>query len=95
MLQWRTLTPSTSRAADIKGAELAAAIIPGALSRFQLIAIRAYDAERMPDQVYMVRDADTVTDAQVREGVRPAIVWRGKSEEEGIAWAMGQIGKAG
>lgn len=93
MLNWRTITPSTSRAADVKGAELAAAIIPGTLSRFQIIAIRTYDAERMPDQVYVIRDADTVTDAQVRDGVRPAIVWRGRNEEDGIAWALNRVGR--
>lgn len=94
MLQWRTLTPSRSRASDIKGAELSAAIIPGTLSRFQLIAVRAYDAERMPEQVYVIRDADTVTDAEVRAGVRPAVVWRGRNEEEGVAWALGLVGHA-
>lgn len=71
---WRSVTPSNDRRFMVTGTELSNRLVPGTLSRYQLCEVRAYDAERHADRRYAVRDAATVTDEQVREGKRPAIV---------------------
>jgi hypothetical protein len=73
MLNWRTVTTSTDPRFLIKGTELANAIC-GKHSRFQICEVRRISADGFPDRMYAVRDADTVTDAQIKAGVRPAIV---------------------
>jgi hypothetical protein len=94
-LNWRTVTNERDSRFMVKGTELSRAIIPGFNSRFMLYDVRCYvwcDASQRneADRTYCIRDAATVSDEQVRDGVRPAIVWRGESEEEAILWCKTQ-----
>lgn len=85
-LSWRSVY-----AADkfmVKGTELSVALVPGTGSRFQICEVRSYDESRMPDRVYYLRDAHTVTDAQVLAGVRPKIVGRYSDEEAACLAAL-------
>lgn len=70
---WKTVTNSRDPRFMVKGTELAT-MIAGELSRFQICEIRAYDAERAPTVIYKVRDADFITDSEVRAGKRPPVV---------------------
>jgi hypothetical protein len=72
---WRNVTPSNDPKFLVSGTELNNRIVPGTRSRYQLCEVRSYDREaRTHDRRYAVRDAATVTDADIREGKRPAIV---------------------
>ena len=55
----------------VKGTELNQAIVPGNLSRYALVEVRTYDKDGHADRGYSVRDAATVTDAEVAEGKKP------------------------
>lgn len=87
MLNWRNVTPSNSTKFLVKGTELNVALC-GPLSRFQICEVRAYDAERNADREYVVRDAHTVSDADVRAGKRPAIVARFTDEYDAINYCV-------
>lgn len=73
-MEWRTVTGSNHPKFMVKGTELSNAIVPGVLSRFQVCEIRSYDKDGHADRYYAVRDAHTVSDAEVKAGVRPHIV---------------------
>ena len=74
MLNWRSVTNSNDCKFMVKGTELAVAIVPGTFSRFQVCEVRSYDKDNHADGRYLVRDAHTVSDAEVKAGVRPRIV---------------------
>lgn len=90
---WRTVTHSQDPRFLVRGTELSVMIVPDTLSRFQLCEVRTYDrGEVFPHgRRYAVRDAATVTDAQVREGVRPAIVKWFPDELAAIEWCAEQM----
>lgn len=90
---WRTVTHSQSDRFLIRGTELSVMIVPDTMHRFQLCEMRTYDrGEAFPHgRNYVVRDAATVTDAQVREGVRPAIVARFPDELAAIEWCKNNL----
>jgi hypothetical protein len=81
MLNWRPLVTSYDRGYMVKGTELSQAIVPDTLSRFAIVEVRTYDADRNSDVTFRIRDAATVTDEQVRNGERPAIVFRGSLDD--------------
>lgn len=87
MLNWRNVTPSNSPKFLVKGTELNAALC-GPLSRFQICELRAYDAEGCADRSYVVRDAQTVNDADIREGKRPAVVAHFADEYDAISFCL-------
>lgn len=72
----------------VKGTELSVALVPGTQSRFQVCEVRSYGADRQPDRVYYLRDANTVTDAEVAAGVRPKVVGRFTDEEAACLAAL-------
>ena len=72
MLYWRTTNYDRSRFL-VDGTELATAIVPGTLSRYQLCEIRCRGKGGHPDRRIAVRDAATVSDEDVRNGKRPRI----------------------
>lgn len=84
MLNWRTVTSSRDPSYEKNGTELECAIVPGTRSRFQVCSIRksrwvkddfAINGGYVElDCTYVVRDADTVSDADVKAGIRPHIV---------------------
>lgn len=94
LLNWRTVTPSNDPRHLVRGTELESAIPDGFQSRFAVYSVRT--VERDPsftfehvmqyDRRYVVRDAATVSDEQVREGVRPAITAQFATEIELCAW---------
>jgi hypothetical protein len=92
-LSWRTVTHSQSDRFLVAGTELSKAIVPGTLSRFQLCEIRTYDrGEDFPHgRRYAIRDAATVSDADVREGKRPAIVASFRDELAALEWCAEQM----
>jgi hypothetical protein len=91
LLQWRSVTPSNHPKFLVKGTELSAAIVPGTLSRFQICEVRTYDADGHADRQCVIRDAATVTDAQMREGKRSAIVKWFPDELAALEWCALQI----
>jgi hypothetical protein len=93
LLNWRTVTHSQSDRFLVSGSELSVALVPGTLSRFQLCEIRTYDrGEAFPHgRRYAIRDAATVSDADVREGKRPAIVKWFADELAALEWCAEQI----
>lgn len=92
MLDWRTVTHSQSDRFMVRGTELSKAIVPGTLSRFQICEMRTYDRDdQFPHgRNYAIRDAATVTDAQIREGKRPAIVKWFHDELAALEWCAEQ-----
>ena len=74
-LKWRTVTPSNDTQFLVKGTELSNAIY-GLHSRFQICEIRCMGDDGFYDRHYYVRDAATVTLAQVANGKRPEVVSR-------------------
>ena len=74
-MNWRTVTPSNHAQFLVKGTELSTAIY-GQHSRFQICEIRCMGDDGFHDRHYYVRDAATVTLAQVADGKRPEIVGR-------------------
>ena len=90
MLNWRTVTHSQSSKFLVKGTELSNAIVPGTSSRFQLCEIRSYDADKNADRRYAVRDAATVSDEDVRNGVRPRIVKWFDDDRAAQEWCLTQ-----
>ena len=89
MLNWRTVTHSRDAKFLVRGTELSIAIVPNTLHRFQLCEIRTVsrgDEGFEHDREYAVRDAYTVSDADVAARVRPKIVARFPTEAEALAW---------
>lgn len=89
-LDWRSTAESSGPRALIKGTELARAIVPGTHSRFQICAVRAWDevSSTMTGEVYQIRDAATVSDAQVRDGIRSKVVAIFGDQDEAIKFAL-------
>lgn len=80
MLNWRVLVSSYDPSYTVKGTELAVAFVKG--SRFAIYEVRALEPAPAgsPNRYelslrYRVRDALTVSDAEVRLGTRPRIVF--------------------
>lgn len=86
-LNWDTITPATSPRFMVKGAELNYAML-GQDMRFCVYEVRCYDADRNADRRYVLRDADTVHDADIQAGRRPAIVLETDSLEEALAYVQ-------
>ena len=82
-LRWRSVTPSNSPKFMVKGTELNVALA-GRNSRYQICEIRSYDKDGFADRIHYVRDAETVSDSDVREGRRPAIVYRCETLDEAL-----------
>jgi hypothetical protein len=94
LLNWRTVTPSNDRAHLVRGTELESAIPEGFRSRFAVYSIRTverdtaftFEVVHQYDRRYVVRDAETVSDADVKDGKRPAIIAQFATETELCAW---------
>ena len=100
-LDWHPCVHSDSADRWRNGTELDYCIPPGYMSRFAIYAVRTHvfqadpdhvDAMgfrtggyRAPDVVYRVRDAATVSDADVSEGKRPAVVGAYPTLEKALA----------
>jgi hypothetical protein len=81
MLNWKTVTGAANPKFLVKGTELSVTLC-GEHSRFQICEIRCLDADGNPDRRYAIRDAETVSDADVRAKIRPKIVaWLARVDE--------------
>jgi len=92
-LAWRSL-PYDPAKFLVKGTEIAQAIVPGTLSRFAIVETRALDETRVPTLVYRLRDAQTVSDAEIKAGHRPRIVGVFDEPEKAVDAALNCIGAA-
>ncbi len=97
MSNWRTVIHSRDPAYMVAGSELECMKPDGFLSRFMIYSVRCYVANpdwtpcsiaqprRFADTRYRVRDADRITDADVRAGKRPPIVGEFATLDEALA----------
>jgi hypothetical protein len=74
----------------VKGQELSVAIVPDCLSRFAISEVRVYNPDGFPDRAYAVRDASSVSDAEVRAGKRSRVVARFPDEAAAVAYCRAQ-----
>jgi hypothetical protein len=97
VIAWRSITPSTHSAFMVKGTELSFGIVPDTCHRFGISEVRAFvmeGGELVPDRLYHVRDAQSVTDEEVRNRVRPRIVATFSSDLEALAYCASIIERA-
>lgn len=91
---WRTITASRDPAHEKAGTELECALV--ARSRFAVISVRVTRWVKQPyyinggyvqlDCRYEVRDADKISDAQVKAGERPPVVFRADDLDAVVAF---------
>lgn len=86
MLTWRTIVSSRDPKYTVKGTELACAAVPNTMHRFAVYEVRTLEADGGLGVKYRIRDAQTVTDSEVRAGVRPRIVFENLLEDECLHW---------
>ena len=73
----------------VKGAVIAQALVPGTLSRFAVREVRSgRDDEGYPTLRYALADAETVSDAEVREGKLPKAVFWADTPDECVSAAI-------
>lgn len=90
-LEWRSLPYERSKFLVV-GTEIAAAFVPGTLSRFAIVEIRGYPRLDGPGDVYYaVRDAATVSDDDVRAGKRAKVVNRFADPDAAVEWCLAQV----
>lgn len=85
VLNWRTVTPSLDRQSMVKGTVLEC-VSAGKNRRFLVESVRTYDADRNADAYYRVRDAEKVSDADVRQGKRSPVVFTSDSLDACLAF---------
>jgi hypothetical protein len=95
---WRTLVPSREPAHMVRGTEIEMSIPDGQHSRFAIYAVRTTqwlkDASHynggyvQGDCTYRIRDAHTVSDAELRAGKRPDIAANFATLDECEAWII-------
>ncbi len=86
-LFWKTLVTSRDQRFNVKGTELSGAILPN--PRFAVYEVRSLEPDGMPGVFFRVRDAETVTDAEIRDGVRPRVCREAATLEaalNGLEW---------
>jgi hypothetical protein len=83
-LEWKTITPSNHHRYMVVGCEIDQAIVPNCLSRYAIVMVRRYDSERNADLGYSIRDANTITDEDIRNGKRPKQIAYFLYEDEAI-----------
>lgn len=100
---WRTLIPSNDPRHVKRGSEIEVSIPKGEpfRSRFAIYSVRVTGWEKDPmapnggylitDATYRVRDAETVSDAQVKSGDRPKIVFEAPTLDQVEAFILGEV----
>lgn len=97
---WRTLIPSREPAHMVRGSEIEMSIPDGQHFRFAIYAVRTTEWIKdaghwaggyvSADCRYRIRDAATVTDAQVAANVRPSIVAEFATLDDAETWINSQ-----
>lgn len=85
-MDYRSITPSNSPKYMVKGTELNQAIVPGYGCRYALVEVRTYGADGHADRGYSIRDAHTVSDAEVIAGKRPKQIAFFNFEDDALAY---------
>lgn len=80
---WKPITPSNSPKFMVKGTELNY-MLAGANSRYAIVEVRSYNKDRNADRNYIIRDAHTVSDEDIKNGIRPKIVARFEFEDDAL-----------
>lgn len=68
MLNWSTLPQSDRSRVWVKGTEIERCLPEGFRSRFAIVSVRTYDAERNADVFYRVRDVEAASDDHFKAG---------------------------
>lgn len=90
-LEWRSLPYDPSKFLVV-GTEIAAAYVPGTLSRFAVVETRGHPHDNYAGDVrYALRDAETVSDADVRAGRRPKMVGWFDTPDEAVEFALSSL----
>lgn len=81
MLEWRTVTSANDPKYLVRGTVLSSAYVPNCRKRFLIEEVRsqewdAVDNRHYSSTAYRLRDAETITDADVRSGKSSEIVFR-------------------
>ncbi len=85
MLDWRTLVGERNLAYTVNGTELETTAC-GEHGRFRIYSVRnGYHA-----MTYHVRDAHTVSDADVKAGVRPAVTFKNDNLDLCVKFCLDQ-----
>ena len=77
-LFWRSLCGPYDPRLLVNGTELSVALC-GKSNRFAVYEIRCRSEDGFPDRRYVVRDAEAISDADLKSGKRPPIV--GKTDD--------------
>jgi hypothetical protein len=72
-LEWQTLAVPPGHEL-VKGTEIAMAYVPGTQKRFAVCETRTVEQDRSLGMCYRLRDAATVSDADIRSGIRAKII---------------------
>ena len=83
-LNWKSITPSNSPKFMVTGTELNQAIVPGFNGRYAIVEVRRYDEDRHADRGYSIRDAETISDEDIRNGKKPKQIAYFKYEDDAI-----------
>lgn len=82
-MAWRSLVSSNDPKFMVKGTELSVCLTYGKRSRFAVYEVRTFiGAERMPDRYFRIRDAEAISDADVKAGKRPPVVATCDTEDD-------------
>lgn len=98
MLNWRTL-PYQPHKYEVVGTLLAAAYVQDCGKRFAIYERRTRswsdeDKHYWPDVTYDVRDAETLSDDDVRMGKPPKAVFTSNDVDACERWVVAQMGEA-
>ena len=89
-LEWRmTDVPAEKR--RVKGTILARAIFPVENCRWAVEEVQMYDEQRLPLPLFRVRDAMSLTDAEIRANKLPDVVYSSYSCLECCRWVGRQV----
>jgi hypothetical protein len=89
MLRWHSRIGENHRLFMVEGTELACAVVPNTSHRFVLCELRTFVRENdhlVPDRIIAIRDAASVSDAEVAKRIRPRIVARFAGVDDALAY---------
>lgn len=89
-LAWRTLTEASSPRFCSPGTELSVALC-GTARRFAVYEVRCLNSDGFADREYVIRDAEAISDADLRAGKRPPVVGRTQDYDKVAAFAARSI----
>lgn len=85
-LYWRVVLDPNDSKYMVKGHVLSTAFVPETNSRFMIEEVRCMYADRTMGVNYRVRDAATVSDAEVRDGKMSKVVFYADTIDDCLSW---------